>query len=636
MTPCGRGRLAGDSGAVRLSWVRLLSVALLLATLVLAAGLRCWHLDASPLWWDEGNNAYFAQLSLPDLARMSATTHDTNPPLHRWTLGPWLAIFGEGALQMRAYSVVCSLLTVLLVYAWGRWFGGERLGLLAALLYAVSPFAIYYGREAKGYAFVTLWVVLGSYVWRRWCLREKGRRLWGWVLYAFSGLMAAGAHYYALLAMLAQGLWQLGEQALHIHSRRHWRRTAYWLGAQAVVGLGLLAWLLPTWRASLAGATGLPEAGEPVDLLRYAWRTLCALAAGPYGPTWIAGVSLGLLALLIVAACWRRRSQRMIGFWLLMIVAPLAAGYLAQRLVPFQHARFFAYIMPFVCLLAAAGAQALGRLGSGVALALLVVWALALPTAWGPRVADAEDMRPLVREIESQGDPETPIVVSYIWQEGILRSYLSGACDYHLGWYGEEDVAEELGTLLHERGSLWHVTYRVPLQHPCNTGGWWLEHNAIRGVLREYGNGRAALYMPIPETRAGGQARFGHGLTLCYTPVRARVEPGTPIPLHLEWSLDAEHGIGAGHTVYVHLLNADGQVAAQTDGAPRNGLIPLASIEPGQPLVDGRAIMVPPDAPPGVYRLRVGVYDTTSGERLLCAADQADGVDLGEVEVLSR
>ena len=606
----------------------------LVLVLALAIGVRVWRVAQAPLWWDEGNNAYFAHCTLSELVGDATRTHETNPPLHRLALALWLRIWGDGAFQLRSLSVLCSVLTVLLLYAWGSEFGGVRVGLIAALVYSLAPMAVYYGREAKGYAFCTLWVVLASYVWWRWCRRE-GTPFWAAAAMSLSWLLALGSHYYAALALAGQGAWVMVAQARRPRSREQWGVTLRWLVA-TVAALGVLSiWVVPTWRSALSGGAKPPDDGAITGLLAYGWRMARALVAGPFGPGWATWAGILPLAGLLAAACWRWGRDSQVWLWLLMASLPLAIGYGAQLVVPFQYPRFFSYVLPFVCLLAGAGFVRIGRLGDFLVVGLLVCWLSVLPLALGPRVADEEDMRPLAHAIGEVGAADTPVVVSYIWQEGILRSYLASEREYSLGWFCREDVCDLLSARLAKEQGLWLVTYDVPLQHETNTGGWWLERNAVRASITEHGLGRAVLYLPIPDETPSDCVEFDGGLTLCYTPMDVTTRAGTPVTVAMAWTRGAEVSAAAQQqTVYCHLLDVQGQVVAQADGAPQNGLAPLGGVSSAEPVSDARAVLVPADAPPGVYRLRVGVYDASSGVRLLTSGPAADGVDTGRVTVV--
>jgi hypothetical protein len=78
-------------------------------------------------------------------------------------------------------------------------------------------------------------------------------------------------------------------------------------------------------------------------------------------------------------------------------------------------------------------------------------------------------------------------------------------------------------------------------------------------------------------------------------------------------------------TSFVHLLNSQGQMAAQLDWTPQDawGPLPTTAWNPDQPVVDRQTLALPPDLPPGDYTLALGWYYPPSGERLpVTASDQ--------------
>ena len=81
-----------------------LHIGLLMIILFVATGLRVWRLDEYGLWWDEGNNAYFAYQNMTGLLEASRLTHDTNLPAHRLTLAIWLRILGNSVFNARLLS----------------------------------------------------------------------------------------------------------------------------------------------------------------------------------------------------------------------------------------------------------------------------------------------------------------------------------------------------------------------------------------------------------------------------------------------------------------------------------------------------------------------------------------------------
>jgi hypothetical protein len=85
------------------------------------------------------------------------------------------------------------------------------------------------------------------------------------------------------------------------------------------------------------------------------------------------------------------------------------------------------------------------------------------------------------------------------------------------------------------------------------------------------------------------------------------------VTLTLTWQALAT--VPEDYTVFVHLL-ANGTKIAQSDAWPCGGECPTSGWRPGVIVVDRHPIALPPGAPPGPYRLAVGLYLQASGERV--------------------
>jgi len=105
--------------------------------------------------------------------------------------------------------------------------------------------------------------------------------------------------------------------------------------------------------------------------------------------------------------------------------------------------------------------------------------------------------------------------------------------------------------------------------------------------------------------------------------------PGDILQLSLHWQADQTPQ--GNYTVFVQLLDASGQVVAQRDRWPGDGLFPTAAMQAGQTIVDNLAI--PLDLPPGRYRLIAGLYqgDVEGYPRL--SGPGGDFVELPAIEV---
>lgn len=80
--------------------------------------------------------------------------------------------------------------------------------------------------------------------------------------------------------------------------------------------------------------------------------------------------------------------------------------------------------------------------------------------------------------------------------------------------------------------------------------------------------------------------------------------------------------------VFVHLVDANGNVLAQFDGQPQEGAYPTSQWLPGETIDDTYPLLIPADAALGPYRVFVGLYDEATLERLPVPTDSAGRVIL--------
>lgn len=99
-------------------------------------------------------------------------------------------------------------------------------------------------------------------------------------------------------------------------------------------------------------------------------------------------------------------------------------------------------------------------------------------------------------------------------------------------------------------------------------------------------------------------------------------DDGDTLNLTLYWQ--AETRPSASYKVFVHLADPrSGAIVAQSDAIPRDWTYRTTAWEPGEIVRDVVSLPLQ-DVPPGVYDVRVGLYEETSGARLPLAPDGAE------------
>ena len=126
-------------------------------------------------------------------------------------------------------------------------------------------------------------------------------------------------------------------------------------------------------------------------------------------------------------------------------------------------------------------------------------------------------------------------------------------------------------------------------------------------------HGRPPAPAPAVENRLS--ARFADQIDLMgYSLSHYILVPGQSLDLTLFWSPRGRPS--RDYTVFVHLLDDQGQIQGQVDSPPRAGKYPTSVWDAGETVADLHTISIAPDLPPGEFRVAIGLYDQQTGQRL--------------------
>ena len=344
----------------------------LLLVVAMGAGLRLYRIGAQPLWVDEASSLRFARQTLPQLWNWHSLVDPGNPPLYYSLLHGWL-VFGDSETALRLLSALFGVLTIPLVYALGRTIRDHRLGIVSALLFAISPFQIWYAQEARGYSLLALGATAA--MWgvasllrtpeRSGRVRESG---WAWLAYVAGTTVALLAHDTAVFLPIGANALILGWWWTHGRGPHGFLRN--WLLAQLAV-LCLWATWLPANVQQVARGESYSWIQRPTvgGVLRAAYILYAGVVrATPYL------LEAVLLMVLTGLGVWSwRRDRRWIAFVVIFgLTAPLAELVVSLwRPIFLPRTLIWAAVPLYVTV--AAGLLCLRRRVFAVALAVLVV-----------------------------------------------------------------------------------------------------------------------------------------------------------------------------------------------------------------------------------------------------------------------
>lgn len=167
----------------------------------------------------------------------------------------------------------------------------------------------------------------------------------------------------------------------------------------------------------------------------------------------------------------------------------------------------------------------------------------------------------------------------------------------------------------------------LSLYNPRATGFINLYQNEDTNVLDRVLLGYVAVpWLGDKGTAHGAEVMFGDQIQLTGYELEGKLKPGDSFTTKLYW--EALRPPDENYSVFVHLLDEEGQLVVNHDGVPFYGRYPTRAWQPGTLIFDEHPLTLPPDLASGQYRLTVGLYLLTTGERLpVGEAGETGGTD---------
>ncbi|MFQ5886193.1 MAG: glycosyltransferase family 39 protein, partial [Anaerolineae bacterium] len=328
-------------------------LAIFILILLVGFALRLYRLGYESLWYDETVSVLLARKSLPALT--AHTAGDIHPPLYYYLLHFWIRLAGSSEFSLAFLSLAFGLLLIPLLFHLGRRLYGVKIGLLGALLLALSPFNLWYSQEVRMYTLgASLGLISLLFLLRliKGQARLQRRYGAGYILASASGLYTL---YYFAFLLLAQNLMVIGYWLTRRAKGRQRFSLLPWVSSQISILLLYLPWLLIAFRQ---------VTNPPVP----PWRTFTrfaqvgveswsALSFGQSAPEIVWPLLLLTLALFALGLF---HSFRMVSdSWFVPLslaghtLLPIFLIYLFSLMVPLFHVRYvFTYSPPFYLLLA--------------------------------------------------------------------------------------------------------------------------------------------------------------------------------------------------------------------------------------------------------------------------------------------
>lgn len=149
---------------------------------------------------DEPFSVYYSQFDISTI--ISELILGNNPPLYEVFLHFWTSIFGISEISVRFPSVVFSSLAVYFIYQICRKFFSIKVAVLAALLFTLSNYQMYYAHEARVYSLFMFLTVVSMYHYLRLLTLERSKT--DLIIYVIVSILLLYSHFFSCFILLLQ------------------------------------------------------------------------------------------------------------------------------------------------------------------------------------------------------------------------------------------------------------------------------------------------------------------------------------------------------------------------------------------------------------------------------------------------
>ncbi len=486
------------------------------------------------------------------------------------------------------------------------------------------------------------------------------RTTFPWPLYIIATVACLYIHYYTVFLIAFQGLFVL------INARRFWSKRWPWLASQGAIGLLIIPGLQLAYNFIGQAAGGI-DTIPTGDILRQASTALLTgftldSSSGLWvslllAPIWL----IGIIALL-------RRDWASGSFWVLFFAIPVLGVIALSIGRPFFKERFLIQAQPAFELLLATGFLTLAgqrwsmnderqtithqhtahrtphtahyalRTTSALALVALLYANFTAFTNYhtDPAYAKAPPWHLYHDYVSDHAQPGDVMLTNF--PEAAVSYYSPNDLPFYVV-PDERDLptSARLTATANIAGAYKRIWFLPLLRQGFDEQGdvlGWLDRHADRVDQTFFPVYNINLYLSpstidahlIPQL-----SRFDHGIHLRGYQILDKsgqsrltfdqaalptltLKPDDDFTLSLYWQADGSTAVP--YTVFTHLIAADGFNRTGQDNQPVWGTYPTTAWQPDERITDKYTLTLPPGTPPGDHHLRVGWYQSDTGERI--------------------
>jgi 4-amino-4-deoxy-L-arabinose transferase-like glycosyltransferase len=307
------------------------TIQILLILTIIGAVFRFYNLGFNSIWLDEAVT-YVHSLTLSGIFDYTNSVDYFNPPL--FPLFEFVMIQTTGASEwgLRFFPALFGILTIPAAYLMGKEFHNKYTGLVTAIIFAFSPFLIYYSQEARAFSMLLFFCTILMYVFLK-AMKSNLRN--DWLVFGVVSAIVFATHFYGAVFIAILVIFAAVDYRNNI-----WELLYGLLGLFLVFPLILLTIFLYFQRIS----TGTPTYGlQGMDVIAGTLTQLAGFTGG-YG-------RVIFLILIAIGGIWLTFKNKERAYLLVWIIAatfiistiasshiPIIPRYMIFLMIPFSLA----------------------------------------------------------------------------------------------------------------------------------------------------------------------------------------------------------------------------------------------------------------------------------------------------------
>ncbi|MDB5187547.1 MAG: Membrane protein-like protein [Candidatus Kaiserbacteria bacterium] len=334
---------------------------------------------------------------------------DVHVPLYHMMIYFWQLIFGVNIEFVRLFSLLFFVLTIPLVIRLGDEVYESRLiSGTGAAIFALSPFMIWYGNEARMYSLLVFLTVLNQYLFVR--IRKTGQTQY-WIAYGITAILGAYTHYYFGLVLITQGMFYLFHRS--DFPERSFRKFVI---AAAAVLLSLAPWLLYVrYLGKISNSEPLLHAPGLIDIFNTYVQFIFGIQSVPINTFIVALWPIVMLVWLFAIKKYAGSETIDNRYLLTSIVIPVGVGFVVSIFVrPIFEARYLIFVLPACALLLSALINSAEGIARSILTTILFVSLIVsiLVVSLNPNTPTKENYATVATYLDTYANPQDVIIVS--------------------------------------------------------------------------------------------------------------------------------------------------------------------------------------------------------------------------------